>query len=85
MHGFRGFKSFSIVDIRIDIYGFLLVIILALIHWVPDTDLSSYFSPLPLYCYLFSEGADDAAQYQYSCTCNRPAGNEFVVVTVVRV
>ena len=42
-----------IQKVATDIDFFFLVIVLALIHWVLDTDLSSYFSPLPLYCYSF--------------------------------
>ena len=108
----------EIVDIRIDICGFLLVIVLALIHWVDlaglwlqvatipainliqkvATDFGFFFIVLALIHWafdthwiishftstlllFFSDDTDDAAQFQYSCTCNRPAGNEFVVAT----
>ena len=63
-------------------YGlwFFFTIILALIHWALDTHWIIFLFTSTLLLF-FSEDTDDAAQYQYSCTCNRPAGNEFVVAT----
>ena len=37
----------EIVDIRIDIYGFLLVIVLALIHWVDSAGLWLQVATIP--------------------------------------
>ena len=37
----------EIVDIRIDICGFLLVIVLALIHWVDSAGLWLQFATIP--------------------------------------
>ena len=56
------------------------------LSWLSGFDMTNkvVFFPLTLTLLLsFSEGTDAAAQFQYTCTCNRPAGNEFVVVTQV--
>ena len=47
------------------------------LHWFAP--LISFILTLLL---SFSEGTDVAAQLQSTCTCNRPAGNEFVDPTV---